>query len=238
MIQVVTVYHSESSRIIMRTAKEQPGFWKSCSRDLYSSMSLILYLFMFVEVNGLLLKIDCLMKVSARVTHSLTFIWGKKKIWKEWLNNNNMKQCWQRFWWTGKNMTYCHEDMVLYYLRVEDMKNKKEKKKKQVEEPFCRWLCHLITNVEGQWTVYCLLLWKKQRPSILAVHLNTKSGIITITIPPFWEMTFFFFFNNILNNALKKMKQRMWNKHQYVSGKKKKSTSNTAKWRLPSRSSE
>lgn len=30
------------------------------------------------------------------------------------------------------------------------------------------------------------------------------------------------FFYNILNNALKKMELRMWNKHQYVSGKKKK----------------
>lgn len=112
MIQVVTVYHSESSRIIMRTAKEQPSFWKSCSRDIYSGMSLILYLFMFVEVNGRLLKIDCLMKVSARMTRSLTFIWKKKSERNGWIitiwnNAGSSSDELARIWHIAMRIWYC-----------------------------------------------------------------------------------------------------------------------------------
>lgn len=55
------------------------------------------------------------------------------------------------------NMTYCHVDVALYYLRAKDMKEK------QVEDPFCCWLCHPITKAERQWTVYCLLQWEEKQ---------------------------------------------------------------------------
>lgn len=130
-------------------------------------------------------------------------------------NNNNKKNN------AGSHADkHYHEDMVPGIVLGPPGGARYEEKKK-VEDPCC-WPRHPIINVEGQWTVYCLLQWKKS-PVMIAMHLNTKPGIITTKQSPCFETDSPY---DVLNNALK-INQRMWNKHQYISAQRKSSPQHT-----------